>query len=115
MRTFRGVLLLGVAVAAASCSSPSASTGAKERVIGKWEHQDTKEVMEFFKDGTTTAYYPKPQEAQELVGSYSFVADDRVKVEYKGRNPYIAKVAISGDEMTLTFADGRTGTYKRVP
>ena len=106
------LLLFGV-VAAASWSSPAPAL--KDRVIGKWEHQDTKEVMEFFKDGTTTAYYPKPNEAQELVGTYSFVADDRVKIEYKGRNPYIVKVAISGDEMTLTFADGRTGSYKRVP
>ena len=59
--------------------------------------------------------YPKPKEAQELVGTYTFVADDRVKVEYKGRDPYIVQVAIVADEMTLTFADGRTGKYKRLP
>ncbi len=106
-------LLLAVAVGATSCSR--AEVALKDRVVGKWQHQDTKEVMEFFKDGTTTAYYPKPKEAQELVGTYTFVADDRVKVEYKGRDPYIATVAIAGDEMTLNFADGRSGKYKRLP
>ncbi len=82
--------------------------------MGKWEHRESKEVMEYFKDGTTTAYYPKPEHAEELVGTYSFVADDRVKVEYKGRDPFIAKVVFSPEGMTLTFADGRTGEYRNI-
>jgi hypothetical protein len=113
MRMVARLVLFAVAVGAASCTRPQVAP--KDQMVGKWQHQDTGEVMEFFKDGTATAYYPKPKEAQELVGTYTFVADDRVKVEYKGRDPYIATVAIVGDEMTLTFADGRTGKYKRLP
>jgi hypothetical protein len=83
-----------------SCSSPAPAL--KDALVGKWQQVDGKrEVLEFFKDGTVATYYQEGDtRREELVGTYTVVDADRVKIQFGGRDPYLSGVTISGDELT---------------
>ena len=100
MRTKYAVLLFTVVAPLPSCSSSQPSL--KDALIGKWQQTEGKhEVLEFFKDGTVTTYYEEGgARQQELVGTYSIVDTDRVKIQLGKSEPYLSKVRVSGDEMT---------------
>lgn len=91
----------------------TACSGQKN-IVGKWQDVQGTESMEFFKDGTVTA----KAGGMSLGGKYSFVDDERIKIELGGMGalagPTIAKVAISGNELTLTDENDKPTKYRRV-
>jgi hypothetical protein len=82
--------------------SCSASPSLKDALVGKWQQVDGKrEVLEFFKDGTLTTYYEeRGVRTEELLGTYSVVDVDRVKFQLGKDEPYLCRMAVSGDELT---------------
>lgn len=100
-----------VVVAAAtllvSCSS-------KSSIVGKWQEIGSDDrTMEFFKDGTISDI---SGDGMSLGGKYSFVDDDRIKVELDGiaalRGSMIFRVSISGGELSLTDPEGKILKYR---
>jgi hypothetical protein len=101
--TMRARVLVLVALTGAVLPSCSSSPPAlKDALVGKWQQVDGKrEVLEFFKDGTVATYYQEGNtRKEELVGTYTVVDADRVKIQFNGRDPYLSRVTISGDELT---------------
>ena len=116
MRASLVILLIVAATLLPSCAPPAPSAPPLQNaLVGKWRQEDgNRETLEFFKDGTVTAVKRDSDGTVELVGTYAAVADDRVKFEYKGRDPFLATTAITGDKLKLTYADEKYGHYKRV-
>jgi hypothetical protein len=90
------------------------SCSTKSSIVGKWEETDGEvQTLEFFKDGTVSAI----ERRMTLAGKYSFVDDDRIKVELGGigslAGPMILRVSLSNGELRLTDTRGKTSTYKR--
>ncbi|MDI6632362.1 MAG: hypothetical protein AB1507_05000 [Bacillota bacterium] len=92
----------------------SCSSNLEKAIIGKWSEIDGTEKIEFFDDGTLTV----ADEEMNMGGSYKFVEKDRIRVELGGlgalAGPFVAKVSVSGNELTLTMPDGEVGRYRRV-
>jgi hypothetical protein len=97
----KGIVLLALTTAALPSCSPS-PPALKDALVGKWQQVDGKrEILEFFGDGTVATYYQEDESRKnELVGTYSVVDGDRVKIQFSGRDPYLSRVTISGDELT---------------
>ena len=91
----------------------SCSSKPEDAIIGKWSEIDGDRTMELFKDGTITV----ADTPMNMAGKYTFVDRDRIKVELGGlgalAGPYVATVAISGDELTWTMPDGDVSKYRR--
>jgi len=93
------------------------SCSAKSSILGKWQEFGAKtgdnETLEFFKDGTVSLVSKR----MTLAGKYSFVDDDRIKLELGGigalAGPVIMRVSISGGELRLTDTKGEISTYRR--
>jgi len=102
-----GVILIGLLLLATGCG------GLESQIVGRW--QGSADTIEFFSDGTVTIADP----LMPLTGTYSFVDDNRVRIELGGlgalAGPFIVTVAISGDTLSLTGPDGSTDTYTRLP
>jgi hypothetical protein len=83
-------------------SSCSQSPALKDTLVGKWQQVGGRgEVLEFLKDGTVTTYYQEGDTRKdELVGTFSVVDSDRVKIQFSGRGPYLSRVTVVGDELT---------------
>ena len=87
----------------ASCSSKPA-----DAIVGKWKQVDGEEVLEFFKDGTLTTTY------DNSVETYRFVDENRMRVEGAGKPTMVLTVSITGDELKITFPNGKTTTHRRI-
>ena len=100
MRMKYAVLLFTVVAPLHSCSSSQPSL--KDALIGKWQQTEGKhEILEFFKDGILTTYYEEGgARRQELVGTYSVVDTDQVKIQLGKSEPYLSEVRVSGDELS---------------
>jgi hypothetical protein len=90
------------------------SCSAKSSIVGKWQEIGGDETLEFFKDGTISAV----SKGMTLGGKYSFVEDNRMKLELGGigalAGPMIITVSISGGEMSLTDPKGKVSRYKKI-
>ncbi|MBP7274822.1 MAG: hypothetical protein KBA51_01305 [Kiritimatiellae bacterium] len=102
-----------LAVAVILCTSVSCSSKQEDAIAGKWSKIGDTEKMEFFKDGTITI----ATKSENLVGKYSFIDKDRIRVELGGvralGGPFVASVSFSGDELTWTMPDGTAYIYTR--
>lgn len=102
--------ILFILTSVVSCSSKP-----EDKVLGKWKAKDSKETMEFFKDGTVSAV----SNGLSLGGSYKFLDKDQIKMEFGGigalAGPIVMKVDFaSNDEVTLTEPNGNVTKYSRV-
>jgi hypothetical protein len=94
------------------------SCSTKSSIVGKWQEfgadNGDNETLEFFKDGTVSDV----SQRMTLAGKYSFVEDDRLKLEFGGigalAGPMIMHVSISGGELDLTDQKGKVSKYNRV-
>jgi len=102
-----------LAVAFILASLVSCSSKPEEAIIGKWSEIGATEKMEFFKDGTITIN----DKGINMVGKYTFVDKDRIRVEFGGLaakiGPIVVTVSISGDELTWTMPDGKSSKHRR--
>ncbi len=89
----------------ASCASKP-----ENLIIGKWEDVKDKTTIEFLKDGTCILVERKQQ---AVVGKYNFIDNNRLKVDIYGMSR-ILQMAISENELILTFPDGAAAKHKRV-
>ena len=87
----------------ASCSSKPA-----DAIVGKWKQVDGDEVLEFLQDGTLTTTY------DNSVETYRFVDENRMRVEGAGKPTILLTVSITGDELKITFPNGKTTTHRRI-
>ena len=87
----------------ASCSSKPA-----DAIVGKWKQVDGEEVLEFFKDDTLTTTY------DNSVETYRFVDENRMRVEGAGKPTMVLTVSITGDELKITYPNGKTITHRRI-
>ena len=91
----------------------SCAAKPEDALVGKWKEVGGTETMEFFKDGTVSIV----DEGMSMAGSYRFVDKDRVKVELGGlgalMGPVVARVSISGEDLSWTMPDGKVSKYKR--
>lgn len=97
--------------AAMLCTLLVASCGSdpKDDLLGKWESSGGASSVEFFKDGTI-------QNVSRIgvsVGTYTFVDENRIKIEFRGAKPFIMTVSISGDELTVGMPNGQSAKYFR--
>jgi hypothetical protein len=88
-------VLLLVALVTSACSG-----SLESQIVGKWNGAGGS--VEFFRDGTLISLGG----LLPASGRYSFVEQDRVRMQLDGLGsvlgPIMARVAISGDELTLT-------------
>jgi hypothetical protein len=96
------VLVLAALTGASLASCSPSTPPLKDALVGKWQQVDgRREVLELFKDGTVTTYCREGDaRKEELVGTYSVVDGERVKIQFSGRDPYLSRVTISSDELT---------------
>jgi len=91
----------------------SCAAKPEDALVVKWKEVGGTETMEFFKDGTVSIV----DEGMSMAGSYRFVDKDRVKVELGGlgalMGPVVARVSISGEDLSWTMPDGKVSKYKR--
>jgi hypothetical protein len=111
-RRFNGLTgWAGIAAVVALLSS--CSSKPEDAIVGKWKELGGTETMEFFRDGTVSVV----DEGMSMAGSYKFVDKDRVKVELGGlgalMGPVVARVSISGEDLSWTMPDGKVSRYKR--
>ncbi len=92
----------------------------EKNVIGKWLNLKETESIEFLNDGTIVIL-DKRGVNPKLRGSYKFVDEGRLRVDFKGglyaglMPPMHFKISISENEITLTDEpDGTATTYKRI-
>ena len=106
-------LLRLLAIAVILSSLVSCSSKPEDAIVGKWSEIDGTEKMELFKDGTITM----ADKGRNMGGKYTFVDKDRIKLELGGlgalAGPFVATVAIAGDESTWTMPDGEVSKYRR--
>jgi len=94
-----------------ACAAVAAPKNA-ELIVGKWDiGMDT--VMVYRKDGTLSMVIG----TIVVNGKYKFISDDTMEVEItlgdKTKKNQL-KVAIQGDELTTTEANGKTNKLKRI-
>ena len=98
---------------------PSCSPGppAAEAVVGKWREAagGGREILEFSADGKVTTYYEdRDRREQEMVGTYSVLDGNELKMEFQGKEK-VGQVSVGRDEMTLRLPPGNQATgYRRV-
>jgi hypothetical protein len=93
----------------------------KKLIVGKWKNAGddigslSEVIDEYTADGKIIIWDAKDG-AVAGRGKYQFLTDNRVKFTifdtYFGN--YTATIRISGDEMTFTFEDGKSGKHRRV-
>ena len=93
IRSFAAIL---VAVALFACTK-----SPEQKIIGKWRLGED-QTIEFFPDKTLVL----GTEIKNFSGVYSFVSDDRIKVEFGGliiglAGPQIARVSFQDDALVL--------------
>ena len=92
---FRAFLAVFVVVAVAACDK------AESKIVGKWR-LDEHQTLEFFPDKTLVLATP----VNNFSGVYSFVSDDRIKMEFSGviiglAGPQIARVSFQDGDLVL--------------
>lgn len=101
----------GIVAVAALLSSCSSKPG--DVVVGKWKEVGGTETMGFFRDGTVSI----PDKEMSMGRGCKFIEKDRVKIELGGLGvligPQVARVSISGEELTVTMPDGKMCKYQR--
>jgi hypothetical protein len=84
-------------------------------LLGKWQSIYSNETIELLKDGTVTINNPKGKSA---TGDFKLADDEHIRIEFKGLrglgDPVVFKFSVSGDELSLTFPDGKGSKYRRV-
>lgn len=90
------------------------STDQENAILGKWQHTGSNETLEFFKNGTVSAF----EDGKSMGGSYKFIEEGRIQLEIGGigvlAGPIVAKISITGDEMDLTMPGKELEKYRRV-
>jgi hypothetical protein len=90
------------------------SCSLKSSIVGKWQEIGGSETIEFFKDGTISL----TSHGISLNGKYTFIEDDRIKVEFGGlgsiAGPILYRASISSGELTLNDSKGKTSKFARV-
>ncbi len=100
------IVVLIVLLHLVSCS------GTRSGIIGKWQEVDGPETVEFFKDGTIKGIAYNGTVVQ---GKYTFVENDRIKVEFGREEAVEFKFTISGNEMILFLQpNNRATSFRRV-
>ena len=92
---FRTIIAIAMALAIAACDR------ADRKIVGKWRVDD-KQTIEFFQDKTIVLSTP----VTNFSGVYSFVSDDRVKMEFGGviigfAGPQIVRVTFDNGDLVM--------------
>lgn len=92
----RGLLAIVIVVAFAACAKPPSA-----QIIGKWRMGED-QTIEFFPDKTLVL----ATAVKNFSGTYSFVSDDRIKIEFSGiiaglAGPQLAHVSFQDDSLIL--------------
>ena len=112
MKRFRVFVLLAI-LPALLCSLAQAADLKKE-VLGKWKEVGKNEVMEFMPDGK---FKVGEEKVFELKGTYTFSADDTVKITitHEGKTLDVeAKISLAGDILTFTPKGENPVKYQKV-
>jgi hypothetical protein len=96
-KTFKVLSILVICLLLISACSP------KQKLIGKWQNEQSGEILEFFKDGTISM----TTLGMSFTGSYSILDDTNLKITISGLlgigGSQIYEYSVSGDTLTLTI------------
>jgi len=96
---FSPLLVVALLSCCATLILSSCSKKTSVAIIGKWRVQDSRETVQFHKDGTFTS----PEDGN---GTYTFTDDSHMKLEISGTNAppvLICAVKIHGDAMDMSI------------
>jgi hypothetical protein len=80
-------------------------------VVGKWE--GIGQTAELFRDGKITL--GTDWQSKQSNGRYEFIDEDTIRVRFKSSKPQEYTIALTGDNLKVTRADGTlVGEFKRV-
>lgn len=89
--------------------------GPERAIVGRWEHIEGADTIEFFRDGTLVS-----QGAMGLTttGDYEFVDDAHIRLQVSGlwsiAGSQVLEVDVSGTRLVLVDSYGNTYEYRRV-
>lgn len=85
----------------------------KQILVGKWQNEQSGEILEFFKDGTITM----TTSGMSLTGSYAILDATNLKITLSGLfsigGPQVYEYSVSGNILTLTIY-GVASQYTKV-